>query len=389
MKKLLFSLLIVVLVSSLYAGKFIETSDHSLLYVGGASPETREACGIKSTEAFGLSDAYIIKYNAKPEYVSDAVFGGEGSEYFCGVCEASDGSYIAVGVLDAKSLDTGKFKGMKGVGGQDLFLVKFDKDLKVLDETVLGTAGDDQANDIFADKEGNIFVIGSSLTDAKKAYAYKLSEDLTLIKTATHVGSHKKARDAKYTDFEGGTWTRDGGLLIYGYSSLDMNTETGAKVFMVIYDKELNVQKNKYQLYYVDDIHLYGVCENEDGFIGVGTLEENEKMYGYVLKVDKELMQKSKDRFSAIGDEGKPDETFFFTVHPYKEGFFVTGDTLDITGDIFSPFNFGIVYKGDKFGEVISLPQLTNVEYVKINDTDFATAGFEGSKFVIKIISLK
>ncbi|MBQ7256424.1 MAG: hypothetical protein IJS60_01855 [Abditibacteriota bacterium] len=387
MKKLLLSLLIVIMVSSLYAGKFIETSDHNFLYVGGASPETREACGIKSTEAFGFSDAYIIKYNAKPEYVSDAVFGGEGSEYFSGVCEAADGTYIAVGCVDAKSIGTGKFTGMKGVGGQDLFLVKFDKDLKVLDETVLGTAGDDQVNDIFADKEGNIFVIGSSLTDAKKAYAYKLSEDLTLIKTATHVGSHKKARDAKYTDFEGGSLIKGGELLLYGFSSLDINTENEAKVFMVIYDKNLTVKK--YQLYYVDDIHIYGIAEKEDGFIGVGTLEENDKMYGYVLNVDKELMQKSKDRFSAIDDEGKPDETFFFTVHPYKEGFFVTGDTFDKTEDIFFPVNFGIIYKGDKFGEVISLPQLTNVEYVKLNDTDFATAGFEGSKFVIKKISLK
>lgn len=389
MKRLLLTFLIIVLVCSAYAGKFIETSDHNFLYVGGASPETRESCGIKSTEAFGLSDAYIIKYNAKPEYVSDATFGGEGNEYFMGVCEAADGTYIAVGCVDAKSIGTGKFTGMKGVGGQDLFLVKFDKDLKVLDETVLGTAGDDQVNDIFADKEGNIFVIGSSLTDAKKAYAYKLSEDLTLIKTATHVGSHKKARDAKYTDFEGGTWTRDGSLLIYGYSSLDMNTEIGAKVFMVIYDKELNVQRNKYQLYYVDDIHLYGVCEKEDGFIGVGTLEENDKMYGYVLNVDKELMQKSKDRFSAIDDEGKPDQTFFFTVHPYKDGFFVTGDTFDITEDIFFPVNFGIVYTGDKFGEVISLPQLRSVEYVKLSDNEFATAGFEIDKFVIKKITLK
>ncbi len=387
MKRLLLSLLIIVLVCSAYAGKFIETSDHNFIYVGGVAPEGREACGIKSTEAFGLSDAFILKFNSNMEYVGEAIFGGEGNESFYGVCEAADGSYIAVGVVEPKSIGTGKFTGMKGVGGQDLFLVKFDKDLKVLDQTVLGTAGDDQANDIFADKEGNIFVVGASMTDVKTAYAYKLSQDLILIKTATHVGSHKKARDAKYTDFEGGSLIKGGELLLYGFSSLDINTENEAKVFMVIYDKNLTVKK--YQLYYVDDIHIYGIAEKEDGFIGVGTLEENGKMFGYALGVDKELAQKYGKRFSAIGEDGKAEDTFLFTIAPYKDGFFITGDSLDIEREIYIPETFGLTYKNDAFGEVFILPQMSSVEYILLNDNELAVAGFEGNKLTVKKVVIK
>ncbi len=140
----------------------IETSDGGYLMAGSVQNKNNNS-----------EDGYILKLNSKGETQWVKSFEGKKNERFYSVVEAKTGGYIAVG-------ETSSY----GKGKSDVYLVKMDKNGKVLWEKNFGGDGRDEGQSVILANDGkSLMVVGMTevSTGQYDGFCAKIDENGKLI----------------------------------------------------------------------------------------------------------------------------------------------------------------------------------------------------------------
>lgn len=156
--------------------------------------------GRKSTAITNqCKNAYIAILNNEGEIVKEAYFGGDVAN-FSRAIDTGDG-YIAFGATSENKCDSKA--AIKVMGGYDAFVVKFDKNLKVLWSKTYGGSGDDQIYDATRVGDGYVFTASTSSKDWEGINNLGTAAVLTKIDNAGNVKWIKAETGAEDNIFDG------------------------------------------------------------------------------------------------------------------------------------------------------------------------------------------
>lgn len=124
---------------------------------------------------------FIAKFNKSLGLVSEKTFGSTSYEFLNCVVEDYDGNYVAVGTSEGNLTSYG---GTTNKGSCDQVIVKFDKSLNILKLNHIGAAGDDHFLNCIVDSSGNYVVVGYTTQNLTVygAAAIKGQEDAVIIR---------------------------------------------------------------------------------------------------------------------------------------------------------------------------------------------------------------
>ena len=120
------------------------------------------SAGAYRTTSAGSNDVYLTKFNRTGSGVVFSTYlGGSGNEYSGGVAMDSSGNIYVAGKTDSANFPTRNAYSSANAGFLDAFIAKFGPfGTNLLYASYLGGAGDDSANAIAADNNGNAFIAG-------------------------------------------------------------------------------------------------------------------------------------------------------------------------------------------------------------------------------------
>lgn len=156
--------------------------------------------GRKSTAITNqCKNAYIAILNNEGEITKEAYFGGDVAN-FSRAIDTGDG-YIAFGATGENKCDSKA--AIKVMGGYDAFVVKFDKNLKVLWSKTYGGSGDDQIYDAVRVGDGYVFTASTSSKDWEGINNLGSAAVLTKIDNAGNVKWIKAETGTEDNGFDG------------------------------------------------------------------------------------------------------------------------------------------------------------------------------------------
>jgi len=178
----------------------------------------------------GSFDAYIARLGNGLINEKNTFFGGASFDKATRIISLGDGRLMLAGTSYSDTLATG-ITGMRDTLGpniSDLFLARFDTSLSELSAfTYIGGENIEYLNDAFADTKGNVFVLGSTLSNQfpvtwnsfdkdfgspEEGYTLLINPDLTEILSSSFVG------DSLSDAVEAGIMSPLGGLVQVGYT---------------------------------------------------------------------------------------------------------------------------------------------------------------------------
>jgi len=112
-------------------------------------------------EGRGMMDAIIVKYDNEGELLWVNSFGGSGNDHFESVTSV-EGGVVAVGYSDSSSVGNGDLTGLRGRGGMDATLVKYNNAGELVWKNVFGGSGGDYFRAVIAVSEG-VVAVGYSM----------------------------------------------------------------------------------------------------------------------------------------------------------------------------------------------------------------------------------
>lgn len=282
MKKIIFSLVFVILTSLLFSADLTETGNGEFLFLTNVSEPDLDYPYWKGVKFNGDRDCVIIRYGADRREISKISVGGKSDDSFVSLCQFGNYYYV-VGTAFRESLGTGDFKALNSKGMRDCILAKFDRNLKLVKCINFGTEGYNFPTDIAADREGNIFVTGrifSNTSDSQCAFIAKFGTDLKTKAFAKFRGSFAKQGDAYSTEFSS-CIVNDDKILVCGTVSDDMN----ALGIVAEYTKDLKMvfKKSIKEPYFAV---LQSIKENRSGFSVSGYAMKDDCPIGYYALLD-------------------------------------------------------------------------------------------------------
>jgi uncharacterized delta-60 repeat protein len=99
----------------------------------------------------GGQDLYVAKLSLEGKIIWEKTFGGERDEYAGGIAGTNDGGVLLVG--DSESFSK--------KGYRDIYIVRLDKDGKMLSTKTIGGKLNDEAKDLTRTADGNFMMVGS------------------------------------------------------------------------------------------------------------------------------------------------------------------------------------------------------------------------------------
>ena len=198
----------------------ISVNNTGSVYVAG-SINSDAAFGTNRLVTVGEADAYVAKYNLNGDIQWVTRGGGSLSDEFRDVAATPDGGVVAVGYIGANANFSGT--GMANRGGRDIVIIKYDGNGLLQWSHSVGGSGDDQANGVTVEANGDILVTGGfSLTN-------KFGPNETLV--ATGNTSRQDIFIAKYRPDGTIVWARSaGGILDDVGNDLVIDNQGGAYV---------------------------------------------------------------------------------------------------------------------------------------------------------------
>ena len=132
--------------------------------------------------AKGKKDIFILKINRNLNKVSLKTYGGPGDEIFNDAIQLPDKTYMMFCTVNAKG---GQIDTLKG--GRDVWMVKLDVNGNVLASRVIGGSLDDVPVQAKLDKDGNIILVSSAISNDKDIMVtpYGGTSDVLLMKLDT------------------------------------------------------------------------------------------------------------------------------------------------------------------------------------------------------------
>ncbi|HXJ62060.1 MAG TPA: Ig-like domain-containing protein [Verrucomicrobiae bacterium] len=111
----------------------------------------------------GQADAFLMKFAADGSRVATIVFGGEGGDSAQNVAVDRSGNVVALGLTSSRGFPVLNGPTHAGLGGEDLFIIKFDSSCtNVIFSTLVGGIGDEFPTGLGLDGQGEIYFAGST-----------------------------------------------------------------------------------------------------------------------------------------------------------------------------------------------------------------------------------
>ena len=110
----------------------------------------------------GGFDGYIRKVNIYGQELWTSFIGGSGNDYCTSVIPSNDDHIIVIGNTNSTDIFGGAAMSNFQGGNQDAFCAKLSKDGEVIWSTYIGGNGDDYAQDLSIDSNGNIYLVGKT-----------------------------------------------------------------------------------------------------------------------------------------------------------------------------------------------------------------------------------
>lgn len=117
--------------------------------------------GVKTQNAFGLNDYWIVKLNPNGNYQWDQTFGGDDAEY-APTTVFNQASIYIVGY--SLSGDTGN-KTVVGFGSADMWILKLDMTGAIIWQKTVGGTGIDSSGDLILSNDDQLLLFGTSDSD--------------------------------------------------------------------------------------------------------------------------------------------------------------------------------------------------------------------------------
>ena len=110
----------------------------------------------------GGFDGYIRKVNIYGQELWTSYIGGSGNDYCTSIIPSNDDHIIVIGNTNSTDIFGGTANSNFQGGNQDAFCAKLSKDGEVIWSTYIGGTGDDYAQDLSIDSNGNIYLVGKT-----------------------------------------------------------------------------------------------------------------------------------------------------------------------------------------------------------------------------------
>jgi len=233
-------------VFSLLPSKAQETFQKSFGSTGMDSGRDVEICadggyittGVTSSYGAGSYDAWVIKVNSSGEKVWTKTIGGSGDDGSHSINRTTNGNYII-----------GGYTGSKGMGNEDMYLIKIDDNGNVIWDKTYGGFGTDVGREAIETSDGGYALIGYSNSSPAQYF------DVLLIRTDSDGNElwRKRYGGGAFDNGYSLKQTADGGFIILGKTYSYGNGDSDA--FLVKTDASGN------QLWY----KTFGGTDEEEG----------------------------------------------------------------------------------------------------------------------------
>jgi hypothetical protein len=110
----------------------------------------------------GNFDGFITKYNIYGQELWTAFVGGNGNDFCTAVAPTTDDHVIVIGYTSSTNLSFGPTASAYSGGNRDGFCSKFTKDGDLVWTIYIGGNGDDYAQDLVIDSNGDVFIAGKT-----------------------------------------------------------------------------------------------------------------------------------------------------------------------------------------------------------------------------------
>ena len=110
----------------------------------------------------GNFDGYITKSNIYGQELWTAFAGGNGNDFCTSVAATADDHILVIGYTSSTNMSFGAIPTSYSGGNRDGFCSKFTKDGELVWTVYIGGNGDDYAQDLAIDVNGNIYVVGKT-----------------------------------------------------------------------------------------------------------------------------------------------------------------------------------------------------------------------------------
>ncbi len=201
--------------------------------------------------------------------VWDKTFGGSRSDEAKAIIETKDGGYLVAG----KTISYGN-------DGEDIWLIKIDKNGNKIWDKTFGGSRSDEANAIIETKDGGYLVAGKTSSYSygnyyPDAWLIKIDKNGNKIWDKTFGGSRSDGANAIIE-------TKDGGYLVAGYN--DFNHDYKKDAWLIKIDKNGNKIWDKT----FGGGELHSIIETRDGgYLAAGTTRLYNDDYVWIIKIDK------------------------------------------------------------------------------------------------------
>lgn len=138
---------------------------------------------ISLSSGAGNLDIFIAKYNLGGDCQAATGFGGAGTDEASRLTKDNNSNIWACGAI-YQSATIGSFN-LISAGNYDAFFVKLNSSLSILNAKLFGGTNNDKVNDMGADAEGDIFLVGEfagTLTNSSKSITSNGSSDVFVSK---------------------------------------------------------------------------------------------------------------------------------------------------------------------------------------------------------------
>ncbi len=229
--------------------------------------------GATTSKGAGEWDVYLIKTDKEGNTLWEKTFGGYASDEGFSAQEIKDEGYIIIGYTYSK-----------GAGGNDVYLIKTDKEGNALWEKTFGGSDDDEGYSVQETKDEGYIITG---------YTYNNGEgDVYLIKTDKEGNTLWEKTFGKASD-DGGLsvqQTKDDGYIITGYTYSEGETsESVSYVYLIKTDEQGNKLFEKTFGGASDDGGLSVQQTNDNGYIIAGYTQSSNDAGNsdvYLIKTD-------------------------------------------------------------------------------------------------------
>jgi outer membrane protein OmpA-like peptidoglycan-associated protein len=324
----------------------VETLDGGYLMIG--TTDSRENT---LGSAYGGSDVWVVRLDAKGAVVWSKRFGGRGNDQGLTAVALPDGYFYIAGESGSKD---GSMRG-RHHGGLDGWLAKLDADGNLIWQQFYGGSGDEQIIGAYILSNYECIVVGSTSSSdydvsknlgKKDAWIFKIGEFGQLLEEQTFGGSdidevHKSARDARGNIYLAGTTFSNNGHIPFQHGKGDFWVMKIDAAKNVLWSKTFGGSRpdGANDLFLTQDggVVVCGTARSSDGDI----LLTRGYYDGFVVKMD-EFGNKQWSR--NYGYYGKDDITSILEVP--KGGYLAVGymdePTLErpIPGDTIDPHSY-------------------------------------------------